>query len=174
MTIMPTLPHGIYRDRLVTAAGEVVERDWRSNLVVDGCRILLAGFMKGDGPLGIQFALVGRGDPSWDVNGVPAPQRVDTAPVDPNPFSVAVSAAQIDYLDAAGGVSVQPTPRLEVTLTLPAGQPPLDPGASSFPLREFALFGRIAGNATMINSVRHPVLLKAPGDVLTRTVRLVF
>jgi hypothetical protein len=174
MTIMLTSPHGSYRDRLVTAAGEVVERDWRSNLVVDGCRILLAGFMKGDGPQGIQFALVGRGDPTWDVSGIPAPQRVDTAPVDPNPFSVAITAAQIGYIDAAGSVSAQPTPRLEVTLTLPAGQPPLDPGESSFPLREFALFGRFGATATMINSVRHPVLRKAPGDVLTRTVRLVF
>jgi hypothetical protein len=174
MAILPPSPHGIYRDRLVTASGKVLERDWRSNLVVDGCRILLAGFMKGDGPQGIQFALVGRGDPSWDVNGIPAPQRVDTAPVDPNPFSVAIGTAQITYLDAAGGVSAQPTPRLEVTLTLPAGQPPLDPGASTFPLREFALFGQIAGTATMINSVRHPVLFKAPDDVLTRTVRLVF
>jgi hypothetical protein len=174
MTPKPTAPQGIYRDRLLTAGGEVVERDWRSNLVVDGCRVLLAGFMKGDDPQGIQTLLVGRGDPSWDLAGIPAPRRVDTAPVDPDPFELPVTADQIVYLDAAGAVSAQPTPRLELTLTLEADQPPLGPGETTFPLREFALFGSFDGTATMINSVRHPVLHKAPGDVLTRTVRLVF
>jgi hypothetical protein len=167
-------PRGVFRDRLTTKAGHVVDWEWRSNLVVDGCRILLAGFMKGDGPQGIQRLDIGRGDPSWDVTGIPPPERVHTGLVDPNPFSVAIPSGDIEYLDASGAVSADPTPRLQIAVTLPAGHPPPDPGEDAFAMREFALFGTIGGDDTMINSVRHPVVFKAAGDVLTRTIRLVF
>jgi hypothetical protein len=130
--------------------------------------------MRGDGVLGIQQVRFGRGLESWDT------QPPDTAPPttqqlsDPNPFGVAINPAQIEYLDAAGEPTTRPTNRIQIIVTLLADEPPLAAGETSYPLREFGLFGSFGGEDYMINYVRHPVIHKQPGDTLTRTIRLVF
>jgi hypothetical protein len=96
-------------------------------------------------------------------------QLVDTAPV-----IVPVVAADMSYLDAAGTPTLGPTHRLQITVTLAPGTPAAPPGETDYPLREFALFGDFGGEAFMIDYVRHPVVHKAAGDTLVRTIRLVF
>ncbi len=171
---MNTWPEGKYCDRLIRVSGAVVECGWRSNIVVDRCRRLLAAFMKGDSAaLGIQSLAIGRGDAAWDSTPVaPTPgieQLVDTAPV-----TIPIAAAAMSYLDAAGAVTTGPTQRLQIIVTLAPGTPPPPASETSYPLREFALLGHFGGERYMIDYVRHPVIHKAPGDTLVRTIRLVF
>ncbi len=165
-----TYPRGIYRDRLVTPDG-VTSRGWTSNLIVDQCRSLLAGFMRGDTAAGIQVLRVGRGDVLWDAALPPAPPRSTEALVDPVPFEIALAPADIEYLDAAGNATAGPTNRLRLAVTLGPNEPP---GEDPYPLREFGLFGSFGGADFMINVVRHPVLFKAADATLERTIQLVF
>ena len=171
---MNTWPEGKYCDRLIRVSGAVVECGWRSNIVVDRCRRLLAAFMKGDSAaLGIQSLAIGRGDAIWDTAlQAPTPgieQLVDTAPV-----TIPIAAADMSYLDAAGSVTAGPTQRLQITVTMAPGTPPPPASETTYPLREFALFGTFGGERYMIDYVRHPVIHKAAGDTLVRTIRLIF
>ncbi len=168
-----TSPQGIYRDRILPARGREIDLGWRSNLVADRCHVLLAAFMRGPGAVGIRFLLVGRGRESWDLSPEP-PRRSIRALTDPEPLRIPLEGSQIDYLDAVGGVAAEPSPHLRVTVTLGPGVPPLAGGDESYPLREFGLFGRLAGEDTMIDYVRHPVIHKRADDTLVRTIRLVF
>ncbi len=167
-------PDGQYYDRLIRADGGITECGWRANIVVDRCRRLLAAFLKGDSAaLGIQSLEVGRGDAVWDAT-LPAPtagieELADTAPV-----TIPIAASDMSYLDAAGSVTAGPTQRLQITVTLAPGTPPLSGGETSYPLREFALFGNFGGTPYMIDYVRHPVVHKGALDTLVRTIRLVF
>jgi len=171
---MTTWPEGKYRDRLIRAGGVIVSGHWRSNIVVDRCRLLLAAFMKRDGAaLGIQSLAVGRGDPAWDA-ALPAPAPGTQQLVDTAPTSIAIADADLSYLDAAGNATAGPTQRLQIVVTLAPGTPPLGGGETSYPLREFALFGDFGGTPYMIDYVRHPVIHKGAGDTLVRTIRLVF
>jgi len=164
-------PRGCYRDRLLFSDGEVIVWEWRSNLVVDTARLLIAGFMRGDGPSGIQRLLIGRGQAEWDLGSTPQPVRSNHELIDPSPFEIVLTSNEIKYLDAAGNPTPGPTPRLRVVVTLGAGEPP---GDDPYPLREFGLFGSFGGDAYMINYVRHGVIQK-PGDAtLERTIQLVF
>ena len=163
--------HGFYRDRLVAADGRVSDRGWRSNLIVDRGRFLLAGFMRGDTASGIQMLRLGRGDALWDAAAPPAPPRSTEGLVDPAPFEVTLAPADIDYLDATGATTPGPTNRLRLVVTLGPNEPP---GEDPFPLREFGLFGSFGGTDYMVNVVRHPVLFKAADATLERTIQLVF
>lgn len=170
MTSFPAFPKGVYRDRLRTAEGRVVDGGWHSNLIVDRGRSLLAGFMRGDAPGGIERLLLGRGEASWD--DVPEPPSPSTQQLaDPAAFEVALTPAQIDYVDAAGSATSGPTNRLRLVVTLGANEPQ---GEDPFPLREFGLFGSFGGEAYMINYVRHGVIHKAADATLERTIQLVF
>lgn len=165
-------PKGFYRDRLTVPDGPVTDLGWRSNLIVDRGRFLLAAFMRGDGPDGIQRLLVGRGSESWDADPPPAAARSTTELTDPSPFEVALAPADIEYLDAAGEPSTTgPTNRLRLVVTLGENEPP---GDDPYPLREFGLFGTHDGDAYMINYVRHGVIHKPADATLERTIRLVF
>jgi len=167
-------PDGKYRDRLIRAGGAIVNGDWRSNIVVDRCRQLLAAFVKRDGAaLGIQSLMVGRGDPAWDA-AMPAPAPGIQQLVDAAPTTIPIAAAAMSYLDAAGNTTPGPSSRLQITVTLSPGTPPLGGGETSYPLREFALFGSFGGTPYMLDYVRHPVIHKAAGDTLVRTIRLIF
>lgn len=165
-----TFPRGTYRDRLLTPEG-ATDRGWASNLIVDRCRYLLAGFMRGDAAAGIQVLRVGRGEAAWDLLPPPAPPRSTEALVDPAPFEIALAPADIGYLDAAGDTTPGPTHRLRLAVTLGPNEPP---GEDPYPLREFGLFGSFGGADFMINYVRHPVLFKAADATLERTIHLVF
>lgn len=167
------LPKGIYHDTIITAGGEIIDLGWRSNIVVDRCRFLLAGFMKGDASFGIQRIQIGMGSAGWD-DGTPPPQASDTMLTDPAPVTLPIAGTQISYLDAVGNATAGPTHRLEITLTLPAGTPAIPLGMTTYPMREFGLFGAFGAESYMIDYVRHPVIHKRADDALIRTIRLVF
>jgi hypothetical protein len=170
MTYSDFSPQGYYHDRLVMS-NSVIDRGWTSNLIVDQCRALLAGFMRGDTAEGIRRLLIGRGDAAWDDAPPPAPPRSTEELTDPAPFEIALAPADITYLDAAGNPTGGPTNRLQLAVTLGENEPP---GEDPYPLREFGLFGRFGGTDYMINYVRHPVLMKAADATLERTIHLVF
>lgn len=170
---MKGLPDGKYRDVLRRADGSATDFGWRSNIVVDRCRELLAAFMLGGPALGIQHLQLGRGQAVWDTAppGPPAPGTFELA--DASPVTVEVADLTLEYLDAGGSVTAVPQHRIQVTLELTPGMLPVS-GDEVFPLREFALFGRLDGDAYMIDYVRHPVMNLGAGDSLTRRIRLVF
>jgi hypothetical protein len=163
-------PSGWYHDRIISAQGEVAELGWRSNLIVDRARFLIAAFMRGDGAAGIQRLLIGRGLESWDANAEP-PTRAAQALADPSPFEVPLTAAEIDFVDAAGEPTAGPTQRLRIVITLGENEPA---GEDPYPLREFGLFGELGGEAYMINCVRHGVIHKPADATLVRSIQLVF
>jgi len=169
-----TWPQGTYQDQLIRDGKVVRDAGWHSNIVVDRCRHLLTAFMRGDAAAsGIEALDVGRGDPAWDATPLPPSpgtvQLVDLAPV-----TIPVAAADMSYLDAAGSAVPGPTHRLQIVITLAPGTPAPPMGETTYPLREFALFGDFGGERYMIDYVRHPVIHKGAGDTLVRTIRLVF
>lgn len=167
-------PTGKYRDRLLRPGAGAEEWDWRSNIVVDNCRLLLAGFMRGADVKGVGFLAVGRGDPAWDAVDPGHPPASVSALADASPVLIPVPPGDIAFLDAEGNLSVTPTRRIQVTVTLAPGTPAPGGGETAYPLREFGLFGTFGADRYMIDYVRHPVIHKGAGDTLVRTIRLVF
>jgi hypothetical protein len=167
---------GIYRDRLIAPDGRIVfDSDWKSNVIVLRCRVLLASFMKNDATAkGIQSLKIGRGDLSWD-NLVqlpkPDPNVLDSL-VDNAPFVMSLNLLKLEYIDPTNNdLSAKPTNRLQVTAVLGPGQPAApDP----FPLREFGLFGEMNNTEFMIDYVRHPLIEKDALMTLERKLRLAF
>lgn len=169
-------PKGVYFDRLITSDKRVTEFGWRSNIIVDQCRELLAAFMKGDQPRGISFLDLGRGDPSWDDIPPPAPESTVQQLVDSSRVRIPANSAsiQIDYLDATGTIVSNITNRVQVTATLAPGSLPIGAGETAYPLREFGLIGRMGPRRFMIDYVRHPVINIDSGATFERRIRLVF
>lgn len=170
---MPDLPEGKYWDLIRKANGQDIDFGWRSNIVVDQCRELLAAFMSGGPAVGIQRLDLGRGDAAWDTVPPPAPTAGTLSLTDTSPVAINLADLQLDYLDAMGNVTPDPQHRLQVVLTLEPGDLPISDD-EVFPLREFALFGELDGSDYMIDYVRHPVMNIGAEDTLTRTIRLVF
>jgi len=170
-----SLPKGTYHDLIITGEGKTIDLGWSSNIVVDQCRQLLAGFMKREsGAVGVFRLEVGRGEEGWDTEPHLPPARATTALTDPGPHRIGVPLNKISYLDDGGAVSTRPTKRIQIRLTLAPGTPPIPAGETSFPLREFGLFGRIGHANYMIDYVRHAVIHKEAADTLVRTIRLTF
>lgn len=165
---------GFYHDRWLRPDGRVVDFGWRSNIVVDRCRFLLAAFMKNDPSNGIQVLKVGQGEENWDNDSPDPPLRTIEQLVDPSPVDVPISSSQIEYLDAAGNPTEGPTHRLRISVILGPGTPPIESGETSYPLREFGLFGQFDSQEYMIDYVRHPVIHKQVDDSLERIVHLIF
>lgn len=171
------IPKGIYRDRLFGKRGEYFDSGWCSNIIVDRCRELIAALMAGSSVAqGIRFIAIGQGDSAWDTTPPAAPTSGSSALQDTSPFTMEVNMPQItlEYLNAGNVPVAGPTNRLQVTITLEAGTPPLASGEETYPMREFGLFGRIDTDEYMIDYVRHPVIHKGPDDTLLRTIRLIF
>ncbi len=175
--------YGRYRDVLRDPHGRVIwDRGWQKNTIVIDCRRLLAGFMRGDtATLGIQGLEVGMGSPAWDqLFGLPAPNNMQTALVDPNPYRVPTSAIKINYFDSnTGNVSGTPTNSLQIVATLGQNVPPWPEAGPNPPhptatLREFGLIGQLDGATVLINYVIHPAIVKNPVSTLERTIWLVF
>ena len=171
--------HGLYRDILLGPNGQLLDdRGWQRNTIVDSCRVLLAGFITNDTntpTAGIQYLAVGRGLESWDSEGAPASDPTTTLGLqDPSPVQIPITELDVDYLDTNDEIVAQPTPRIQIKVTLAAGFPPPVSPAQSYPLREFGLFGRFNNNDFMINSIRHPVIRKDINASLIRLVRLYF
>lgn len=170
---------GIYRDILKGADGRLVfDSGWTSNTIVDRCRILLAGFMKNEPTEptdGVRYLAVGRGLETWDTDGAPAPDPASTTDLE-NRFNPPLPLADLDldYLDQNADVVVGPTNRLQITARLEPGYPTPVAPLSTYPLREFGLFGRFSGTDYIINLIRHPVIHKDQSATLIRVVRLYF
>lgn len=168
------LPKGIYNDQLIRPKGEIVDFGWRSNIIVDRCRYLLAAFMKGESSSGIHLLKLGKGLENWDDDPPDPPVRTIEQLSDPSPVDILISGDQIEYLDAQGSPVSGPTHRLKVSVTISPGDLPIADGETSFPLREFGLFGMFGSEEYMIDYVRHPVIHKEDADTLDRTINLVF
>jgi hypothetical protein len=167
---------GVYRDRLFGAGGRLVrDSGWQNNTILNGCRLLLAGFMMNETASGIAALAVGQGNPSWDDEGVPAASPAATTGL-VNRFNPPIPFADLDvvYLDANDQVVAGPGMRLQITATLVPGYPTPVAPATSYPLREFGLFGTLNGEDIMINAIRHPVIHKDEASTLIRVVRLYF
>ena len=167
---------GVYRDRLYGADGGLLrDSGWQHNTILDGCRMLLAGFMMNETASGIAFLAVGQGNPSWDADGVPAASPSATTGL-VNRFNPPIPFADLDvvYLDAQDQVVAERGMRVQVTATLAPGYPAPVAPATSYPLREFGLFATLNGQEVMINTIRHPVLYKDEASTLIRVVRLYF
>ncbi len=168
--------YGVYRDILVNSDGQVLEdRGWVRNTIVDQCRVLLAGFVSNETTGGIQYLAVGRGLDRWDSDDIPATDPATTVGLqDGTPVQIPVDQLYLDYLDVNDEIVAHPTNRVQIKAILPAGFPPPTPPATSYPLREFGLFGRFYHTDFMINSIRHPVIHKDINASLIRLVRLYF
>lgn len=166
---------GIYRDRLLDPNGApVFDSEWRNNMIVLRCRVLLSSFLKNDGALGIRALQLGRGDPSWDTTPppLPDPNAINTL-VDVAPAEIPAAQLKLEYLDTTDSVVPNATSRLQITATLLPGVPASPPN-TPFPLREFALFGELNGVRHMIDYIRHPLIEKDASMTLERKVRLIF
>ncbi|HMS82454.1 MAG TPA: hypothetical protein PKD12_02240 [Nitrospira sp.] len=167
---------GLYRDRLYGADGRLLQdRGWQHNTILDGCRMLLAGFMMNETASGIALLAVGQGHPSWDVDGVPAASPSATTGL-LNRFNPPIPFTDLDvvYLDGIDQVVAERSMRLQITATLAPGYPAPVMSATSYPLREFGLFANLNGQEVMINTIRHPVLHKDEASTLIRVIRLYF
>jgi hypothetical protein len=189
MQVIGSQIKGVYRDVLMGPDGGLrYDSGWHSNTIVAHCRVLLADLMKG-GALsgGIQHMAVGRGDEAWDGGGSPdgdpaartglVAQYQPFVPID----GQAPTKLELAYLDEAERETTGPTSRLQVTATLAPGYPPSQAGQTTYPLREFGLFGSgagsrigLRGNSYMINYVWHPVIHKPASNTLIRVIRLYF
>lgn len=171
--------NGYYRDVLTDPDGRTTwDSGQRKNLIVTNCRLLLASYMKGPPPAvvpGIQSLKIGSGDPAWDVTPTP-PTVAQTALVDPFPYTMPVAQLVLSYLNALNGSVVPgPTNILQIRATFGPSVPTWpDPNHPTSTLREFGLFGSLNGVEWMINSVRHPAIVKHQVSTLTRTLWLVF
>lgn len=178
MEIIGSPVRGMFRDILKGANDDVIyDSGWVSNTIVDRCRMLLAGFMKNDPSGGIKYLAVGQGKESWDEKGSPEPGPASISLVNQcyPPIYVTDSLHfDMDYLDEDDAEVVKPTSRLQITVTLEPGYPrPLQP-LTTFPLREFGLFGTLNGTDYMIDCIRHPVIHKDESATLIREIRLYF
>lgn len=169
---------GIYRDVLRDRDNNIIfDSGWVPNLIVDRCRILLAAFMKNDGSNGIQFLRVGRGKADWDTDGAQPPTAtLERLEEQDHPFTINAADLELAYLNEQDAEVTGPTHRLQITATLGVDQPPPLPGSnlSTYPLREFGLFGQYGSDEYMIDCIRHPVIHKDVSSTLIRVVRLYF
>ncbi len=170
--------YGMYRDVLRDAAGRILwDRGWKKNLIVDGCRVLLAELTRNSaGALGIQGLQVGAGLASWDTTPQP-PASADTVLQDPHPYTVPLGSLQFDFVQLDGTVSATPTNRLQILATLGPLVPTWpDVNHPTITLREFGLVGKLSGVVTpqLMNCVRHPAIIKDPVSTLERTIWLTF
>ncbi|MCK4761385.1 MAG: hypothetical protein KAW12_04235 [Candidatus Aminicenantes bacterium] len=174
---------GIYRDIIKDENHRIIyDSGWKSNLIVDRCRVLIAAFMKNENTRGIQKVKLGRGQKEWDNEdeGPPAPVPATAALEDPEPYLVDENAWSLEYLDENDQHANTPTDRLQVTITLGENQPPApaDSVVTTYPIREFGLFGVFTDGAGdhdyMIDCIRHQVIHKDTSATLIRKVKLYF
>ncbi|HKQ05861.1 MAG TPA: hypothetical protein VJ464_12065 [Blastocatellia bacterium] len=168
---------GIYRDTLIDAGGRLLsDSGWRSNLIVVRCRMLIAGFMMNENKtFGIQQMQVGKGSAVWDTTPPVAPLPITETLVDGSPFTLTLGPSLVlQYLDEKDNVLPKgPSTRIQIVATLGPGQPPPVSG-TTYPLREFGLFGKLNDQLAMIDYIRHPVIQKDTSVTLERRVRLIF
>ena len=179
---------GEYRDVLRDEHGRVIlDTGWQSNMIVRGCRIMLAGFMKQQGCHckegehseleigGIRHMRIGQGSPGWDqLPAPPLPDEYQENLVKKAPDEIKIDDQDMAYLSEGEQPTEEPSPLLQITLILGTDYPKQIREGGWYPLREFGLFGVMAGKEYMINCVRHPVINKDNKTTLERVVRLHF
>lgn len=167
---------GIYRDVLKRNNHIIFDSGWVLNTITDGCRKLLSAFMKNDQSNGIQFLAVGKGSEDWDITGALPPTASETQLVDHDPYLIPKDNLDFAYLNDNSDnddIVDGPTNRLQIKATLGENEP----STSSYPLREFGLFGPQYPDGSieyMINCIRHPVIHKDASATLIRVIRLYF
>jgi hypothetical protein len=160
---------GRYCDSIFTAANlPVFAGSWRSNTIVDSAWRLICGLLVNQpGLTGIRYLAVGAGEESWDGNPQTGADR--TVSLANESARIAILPGDIEYLDHNGVATKMPTPWIEINVK--ASWPD-----RSMQLREFGLVGGDAtgqaGSGLLINYVVHPLMTLAPGDTLTRRIRL--
>lgn len=176
MERISTFIKGIYRDILKGADDTVIyDSGWVPNTIVNSCRVLLAEFMVNGSPTGITHLAVGQGLETWNTSGAPAPDSATTTDlVNAHDPPIAAADLELVYLDDNDAVAPGPTNRLQITATLDPGYPTPLPSLTTYPLREFGLFGSSGGTEYMINCIRHPVIHKDETMTLIRVIRLYF
>ncbi len=176
MESIGTAIKGIYRDILKDTNDRLVsDSGWNNNTILNGCRLLLAGFMKNDIASGIQYLAVGQGQEAWDLEGAPAPDPATTTVLENRAYpSIPFSALEVVFLDSTDNIILEPSSRLQITATLAPGFPAPIAVETTYPLREFGLFGQLGTSEFMINNIRHPVLHKDENATLIRIMRLYF
>lgn len=163
---------GIYRDVLIEPdCGVVCDTGWRSNTIVEGCRVLIAGLMSGVRG-GIKYLAVGQGNPDWDDGTIDDIDPTAKSLWDHDAKKIELEPAHFAYLvdDVSLRSTQSPTPRLYITVKIP----PEFHAAGTLALREFGLIGLLGEEEYMINCIRHPVIHKGPNATLIRNVRLCF
>jgi hypothetical protein len=168
---------GFFRDTVLDADGVVLlETPWEKNVIVDGCRKLLASFMHNVPPTaGIKGLSVGAGLDAWDVAPPAAPVPGTTKLVDPHPYPVPSGALAIDFLDATSTPTGTPTNRIQIVATLAPGVPTWPDGNHvTSTLREFGLVASLGGTDILINYRIHTAIAKDPTSTLVRTIWLTF
>ncbi len=165
---------GFYRDVIINDNKQTIfDSGWKKNTIVDSLRISLARFLKNDPPGGIRTMKVGQGEERWDSGDAPAPGSEVQNLINPSPFEIA--DLDIDYLDDNDTIQEGPSNRIQITATFGQDEPPPIEPLTTYPLREFGLFGGGNGDPEyMINCIRHPVIHKENNVTLVRTVRLYF
>jgi hypothetical protein len=159
---------GQYRDRIHDSNGGLVfDSGWKNNAIVNDCRRLLAGFMRGaPATAGIVGLAVGEGLAAWDT-ALPPPNPAKLALENQLHLEPAASLS-MDFI-AGGAVTGLPTNRLQIVANLGPGTP-----AGSPTLREFGLVSSLDGSSILVNYVMHPAIVKDVTSTLERTIWLVF
>lgn len=182
MDIIGSSIKGVYRDILKGSNHKnIYDSGWISNRIVDRCRMLLSAFMKNDQPKGIRYLALGKGLEEWDTKGIEPPASSITHLMDPSPYKIQVEELNVVYLNEYDEEIDEPTNRVQITGILGPNKPPVESSpSSSYPLREFALFGQFLKGPNdqyedyMINCIRHSVIYKDASATLSRVIRLYF
>ena len=172
--------HGFWKDvveRKLPDGTEVVveETEWKSNLIVVGMGVVLAGLLKADPDFegGIVRHAVGRGSPSWDPLPQPPTPSYDSTGLFDEYFRKAPAA--ITYLDSGGSPVTGPTRSILVQTVLDYSEAN---GAGGEYIREQGLFGGPAtdtlGSGILMNLIYHVAKFKNAGTKITRYINLQF
>lgn len=165
---------GQYRDIIRRNHGRIRDYGWRSNIIVDQGRVLLAAFMAGQTVTGVNRIELGRGNPDWDTQSSPltAPSPQTDSLVDGEPVGLSIDPGNITFIDTEGNAVSEATHTVEVAVTITVDD--LSTWSEPWALREFALFGQIGDDRLMIDYVRHPALALTADGELSRRIRLAF
>jgi hypothetical protein len=151
--------------------GEHGEFEWGYNQIQNTCAVLLASLLKGEAGYNyMNYFGVGSGDVSWDTT--PPTKSYDQTTLENEYFRKSVLTTDIVYLDPLTDlVSGTPTSKIEVTVTLAAGE-------ATGTLREFGLFGGTAtatlDSGEMVNWISHARIDKDSALQIQRKVRIEF
>ncbi|TFG44519.1 MAG: hypothetical protein E4H43_00205 [Bacteroidia bacterium] len=164
---------GCYCD-VLTDSRDLVQRGWRSNLIVQNCNLLLAALMKNDNNMqGILYLAIGEGKDDWDLSHqVPL---LTTTKLAKEVTRLEITENQVVYLDNLDKPVETISNRLEITIKF-RGEDFISNGFQT--IREFGLFGGDAiqepNSGFMINYVIHPRIDLTSDLTFTRKLRLAF